>query len=103
MRIISVFLLALFFAGAAVPQAAVQGVDSAVKIAEKALRKMYGKRKIESEKPLNAKLDGNVWVVTGTLHCRDSKGNETGMCVGGVAEARISKDDGRVLSVTHTK
>jgi hypothetical protein len=101
MRIISVFLLALLFAGAAVPQAAVQDVDSAGKIAEKALRKVYGKRQIES--PLNAKLDGNVWVVTGTLHCRDSKGNETGICAGGVAEARISKDDGRVLSVTHTK
>jgi hypothetical protein len=40
MRIIPVFLLALLFAGAAVPQAAVQDVDSAVKIAEKALRKV---------------------------------------------------------------
>jgi len=76
---------------------------TAVKIAEAVLVPVYGKKKIDSEEPFHAKLDKDVWTVSGTLRCPDGKGGTTTLCVGGVAVVQISKFDGRILSVTHYK
>jgi hypothetical protein len=96
-------MLSLIIATTAMPQGAVQDADSAVKIAEQALMRIYGKRKIQSERPFRAKLENGVWTVAGTLHCRDQNGEPTEHCVGGVAVAKISEADGRVLSTAHYK
>ena len=71
---------------------------TATKIAEAVLIPVYGEKKIESERPLTAKLKDGVWIVTGTLRCPD--GN---VCDGGVADVRISKDDARILDMSHGK
>ena len=75
---------------------------TAVKIAEAVLIPVYGTKKIESERPFHAKLDRQVWTVSGTLRCPDGKGGTTTNCVGGVAEVEISKIDARILSMIHS-
>jgi hypothetical protein len=85
-------------AGGKVPDEA-----TAVKVAEAALIRVYGKKQIESERPLHAQLDGDVWTVWGTLQCSDGKGGITTVCVGGVAKVRISATNARILSMTHTQ
>jgi hypothetical protein len=75
---------------------------TAVRIAEKALAKIYGKDKIDSEKPFKAILSDGVWHVGGTLHCKDMNGNDTTVCVGGVAMADVRESDGKVLRTGHT-
>lgn len=51
------------------PGAPVNDSATAIKIAEKALFPVYGKRKIQSAEPFAAELQPSVWIVTGTLHC----------------------------------
>jgi len=86
------------------PPVAVPDEATAVKIAEKALAKVYGEKKIESERPFKAILRDGIWHVGGTLYCNDEHGNViTGRCVGGVAMADIRQRDGRVLKTGHTK
>jgi hypothetical protein len=78
----------------------------ALSIAEPALIKVYGKRQIDYERPLTAKLDDGIWSVYGTLCCPDSKGQRTcdmGKCVGGVAVLKLRQSDGKILSISHTK
>lgn len=67
---------------------------TAVSIAEAVLIPIYGREKIESEKPFHAKLASGTWIVEGSL----SQGME-----GGVATVRLLKSDGRILSVIHGK
>ena len=82
---------------------AVPDEATAVKLAEKALTKIYGKRQIDSEKPFTANLADGIWHVAGTLRCKDQHGNViTDACVGGVAMADIRQNDGRVLKTGHT-
>jgi hypothetical protein len=76
---------------------------TAVKIAEAVLIPVYGKEKVESERPFKATLETGVWIVDGTLHCSDGKGGVTTDCVGGTAEVKLSKVDGRVLWMIHYK
>jgi hypothetical protein len=76
---------------------------TAVKIAEAVLVPVYGKEKIESERPFTARLENGVWSVKGTLHCSDGRGGATTSCVGGTAEVKLSKEDGRILKVIHYK
>ncbi len=71
---------------------------TAVKIAEAVLVPIYGEKVINEEKPLKAALKDGVWIVEGTLHCPE--GNR---CPGGVVIIEISKDDGRILRVSHGK
>ena len=79
--------------------------DSAtvVQIAEAVLDPVYGKKKIESERPFTAKLENEVWTVSGTLHCADGKGGTTTHCVGGTAVVQISQRDGHIISMRHYK
>jgi len=77
---------------------------TAVKIAESALTRIYGKKRIHSEKPFSANLVDGIWHVTGTLHCKDEHGKViVGACVGGVSMAEVRQRDGRVLKTSHTK
>jgi NTF2 fold immunity protein len=76
---------------------------TAVKIAEAVLVPVYGEKLIESEKPFTAKLEKNIWTVSGTLRCPDGHGGTTTHCVGGTAEVRISKVDARIISMIHYK
>ncbi len=80
-----------------------RGADTAINVAEAVLVPVYGKEKIESERPFTAKLKGEVWTATGTLHCPDGEGGTTTSCVGGVAIVEIPKLDGRILSMVHGK
>jgi hypothetical protein len=74
---------------------------TAVRVAEAVLIPVYGKAKIESERPFKATLEKGVWTVDGTLHCSDRKGGVTTDCDGGSAEVKLSKADGRVLKMIH--
>lgn len=66
--------------------------ETAIRIAEAVWIPIYGEEQINSEKPFKAVLVDDTWIVTGSL----PEGY-----VGGVAEARISKTDGRILGVIH--
>jgi len=76
---------------------------TAVIIAEAVLVPVYGKKKVESERPFKATLEDSIWTVDGTLHCSDGKGGVTTDCVGGTAEVKLSKVDGRILKMIHYK
>jgi hypothetical protein len=67
---------------------------TAIKIAEAVWTPIYGREAIEKEKPFEATLECQVWTVKGTL----PKG-----FAGGVAVARISKRDGKIIEVFHGK
>jgi hypothetical protein len=74
---------------------------TAVKIAEAVLAPVYGEKQIESEEPFTAKIKADIWTVSGTLHCPDGKGGITTNCVGGVVVVKISKINGRIVSMIH--
>jgi hypothetical protein len=66
--------------------------QTAIAIAVAVWSPIYGRDHIQNEKPFKAVLTNGVWHVEGTL--------PEGL-VGGVAVAEISKDDGRILKVSH--
>ena len=66
---------------------------TAIRIAEAVWLPIYGKG-IYEERPFRAELVKDVWIVIGSLP-RSSPG--------GVPIARISREDGRILQVTHTQ
>jgi len=113
MRTLSKLSLWLLLAAGALGQATSKGYvpkegyipDSAtaITIAEAVLEPVYGKAKIESERPFTAKLRDGVWTIEGTLRCPDGKGGTTTDCAGGVATVKIVKSDGRVLFMIHYK
>ncbi len=65
---------------------------TAVAIARIVLPKIYGKEQINREEPLVASLRDDFWLVVGTI--------PTGM-KGGVANVKLSKKDGKIISVIH--
>jgi hypothetical protein len=84
------------------PKVAVPDEATAVRVAEKALISVYGRKKIQPERPFTAELKDAEWLVKGTLHCPGSQGGKI-VCKGGVAAAKISQADGRILSMGHGK
>ena len=68
---------------------------TAISIAEAVWAPIYGAAQIKQERPLQAVLKGDVWVVTGSL--------PAGYARGGVALAEIAKGDARILRVSHEK
>ena len=68
--------------------------ETTIKIAVAVWLPIYGKKQIEKEKPHKATLKDGIWHVNGSL----PKG-----WVGGVAEAEIAKDDGRIIRISHGK
>ena len=105
MSIIRFFLIlalsigaAVASAGSALPEKGVlTSEESAIKVAEAILVNIYGEKVLE-QRPFKAKLDGDVWKITGTFHCPQAIG-----CKGGVARIEIKKKDGKVKSVIHDK
>ena len=83
-------------APAKVPDAA-----TAVKLAEKVLASVYGRKTIEAEEPFEASLYGSIWHVGGTLYCGKDRSFKGVQCEGGVAMADIRQSDGRVLKTGH--
>jgi hypothetical protein len=72
--------------------------ETALKIAEAVLAPVYGEKKILSERPFTATLEGDLWSVEGTLPCPASR-----RCSGGVAMVKISRKSGEVLFMIHGK
>jgi NTF2 fold immunity protein len=72
----------------------VPDADTAIKIAVAAWEPVYGKDHIAAEKPYRAHLVNGVWTVEGSL---------TNGWVGGVAIAEITKQDGKIIRVSHGK
>jgi len=68
--------------------------ETAIKIAVAVWEPIYGAKEIAGEKPYQARLTNGIWLVEGTLPKNH---------IGGVAEARIAKNDGRILNVSHGK
>ena len=69
----------------------VPNAETAIKIAEAVWLPIYGSA-INDKRPFIAKLKDGVWVVEGTLPKN---------MLGGVPVIAISKNDGRVLRVSH--
>ena len=72
----------------------VPDAKTAIAIAEAVLSPIYEEKQIQSERPFHAVLKNGVWIVSGSL----PEGYE-----GGVAEIRIDKRTGRILSHIHGK
>jgi hypothetical protein len=72
----------------------VPDAQTAIAIAIAVWNPIYGEKEIASEKPYQAVLNNGQWTITGSV----PKG-----WVGGVATAVISKRDGRVIKIYHTK
>lgn len=72
----------------------VPDAKTAIRIAVAVWEPIYGEKQIANQKPYHATLTNGVWTVEGTLH---------GSRFGGVAVAEISKEDARVLRVSHGK
>jgi len=73
--------------------------ETAIKIAVAVWIPIYGKEKIEDEKPYKAILRNEIWYVSGSLP--QAKADER--IVGGVAEAEINKSDGQIIRISHGK
>lgn len=74
------------------PAGYVPDAETAIRIAVAIWEPIYGKKKIESQKPYHATLKDGVWIVEGSLPDN---------ALGGVALAEISKSDGTILRVSH--
>lgn len=72
----------------------VPDAETAIAIAVAVWNPIYGKEKIRREAPYNAALSQEVWTITGSLPEK---------MVGGVAVVEISKNDGRILRMSHGK
>lgn len=68
--------------------------DTAIKIAEAVLVKVYGEKRILKQKPWIVEEKDYSFIIRGTL---------PPMTLGGVAEIEISKTDGAVISYKHGK
>jgi len=68
--------------------------EVAIKIAIAVREPIYGKEKIEKEKPHNATLENGIWYVSGSI----PEG-----WTGGVAEAEIIKENGKIIRISHGK
>lgn len=77
------------------PQGYVPDAATAIKIAVAVWEPIYGVEQISKQIPYTAVLANGVWKVQGTLPKQYTRG--------GVAEAEISKDDGKIVRVSHGK
>ena len=74
--------------------------NTAIQIAVAILIPIYGEEQIEKEKPFKATLKNEIWHVEGSL---PKSGFEDRIVKGGVAMVEISKKDGSILWVSHSK
>ena len=102
------FLAVTLSAQSSPPPTSVRVPDeaTALKIAEPALIKTYGKRQIDYERPLTATLDKGIWTVGGTLYCSDRNGHRTCeeyQCVGEGEVLKLRHRDGKSLLRIHDR
>jgi hypothetical protein len=79
----------------------VPSAEVALNIAEAVLNPVYGKELIISERPFKATLNGDVWMVIGSVPCDNPPPGA--VCPGGSAEVRISKKTGQILYMSHSQ
>jgi hypothetical protein len=77
------------------PQGYVPDAATAIKIAVAVWEPIYGRERISQQKPYKAVLADGKWTVEGSLPKQYT--------LGGTAVAEISKDNGRILRVSHGK
>src|SRR5712692_447266 len=77
------------------PEGYVPDAATAIKIAIAVWEPIYGQERISQQKPITAVLVNGIWTVEGSLPKQHA--------LGGVAVAEISKEDGRILRVSHGK
>jgi hypothetical protein len=95
-------LVGLFLAGSAFsaePRIEPSGglvpdAETAVAIAVAVFKPIFGAEKIESQRPFHAELNGEIWHVYGSLPVGWR---------GGTAEAELSRKDGRIIRVWHSR
>jgi len=75
--------------------------EVATAMAEVVLSPVYGRETIIAERPFKAILNGDVWIVSGSVPCDNPPPG--GGCPGGSAEVRISKITGQILYMTHSQ
>lgn len=80
----------------AIKDGIVPDAKTALKIAEAVLVPIYGEDQVASERPFRAELVDGLWVITGTIHGGP-------FVTGGVAHVKISKSDGRIEELWHSK
>lgn len=68
--------------------------EVATTIAEAVLFNIYGRAQIEAQRPYKVNLTDGNWVIEGTASPRN---------LGGTFAIKISKVDGRILLVTHSR
>ena len=68
---------------------------TAIAIAVAVWTPIYGEENIKNERPFKAVLKDGIWHVEGTLPAQ--------FTMGGVAEADISKTNGKILRISHGK
>ena len=73
---------------------------TAIRIAEAVFIPIYGEKHMKSERPFHARLDGEYWIVYGSLPPSKSKDF---LMVGGTMMAEISRKTGEIRSVYHLK
>lgn len=76
------------------PEGYVPNEETAIAIAVSVWIPIYGRKKIENEKPYMANLIDGIWFVHGSLP-KES--------LGGVAVAEILKENGKIIRVSHGK
>jgi hypothetical protein len=75
-------------------QDVVPDAKTATRIAVAVWEPIYGDKQIAKQKPYRAVLANGIWTVKGTMQ---------GHGVGGVALAKIAKEDGKIVRVSHGK
>lgn len=89
-----VLVLALLFVTRAEASKKPVNETRALKIADQVLCQLYGRNRIDSERPLKAELIGNTWFVHGSM---------PELSVGGVAQIWIDGKSGRVVKIKYPK
>lgn len=73
---------------------------TAVRIAEAVFIPIYGEKHMKSERPFHARLEGDYWIVSGSL---PKPKNKNFIVVGGTMMAEINRSTGEIREVYHLK
>jgi len=81
------------------PSGFVPDEETAIKVGIAIMTPIFGKEHLRHERPFVATLRGDTWTVHGSLgHAKQGE-----VVVGGTATIELSKTDGRVIQVWHSK
>jgi hypothetical protein len=73
---------------------------TAIRVAEAVLTPIYGEKHVLSERPFRARLDGEFWIVEGSLPKPPKRGD---VVVGGTMVAEINRKTGCIRAVYHMR